>query len=364
MSGLDRIILKGYKSIKKLDLKLQPLNVLIGANGAGKSNFISFFKLLNNLINEDLQRSVAKSGGANSLFYFGTKKTDEIEFDLYFGQNSYHTKWEVSDDSKLFFANEEIGFLGKGYTQPYIDYLGSGHYETLLRETSRKKRRTVIADHIIRNLLSWKVYHFHDTSDTSKIKQACTVDDNKVFREDASNLAAFLYKLKRKHPDSYSSILKTVQLVAPFIRDFDLAPLELDESKIKLTWLHVDSDEYFDVSQLSDGTLRFICIVVLLFQPKLPSIIILDEPELGLHPFAINLLASLFESVSKKTQIIISTQSLPLMDNFEPEDIIVVDYIENASVFKRLDVEKLEDWLDEYSLGELWEKNLLGGRPK
>jgi len=364
MSSLDRIVLRGYKSIKKVDLKLKPLNVLIGANGAGKSNFISFFKMLNNLINEDLQRSVAKTGGANSLFYFGTKKTDTIKFELYFGQNSYHTEWEISDDSKLFFSSEQVGFLGKGYTTPYINSLGSGHYETLLREESRKNKKMVIADHIINNLVSWKVYHFHDTSDSSKIKQACAVDDNKIFREDASNLAAFLYKLKLKYPENYSSILKTVQLVAPFIKDFNLAPLELDESKIRLTWLHVDSDEYFDVSQLSDGTLRFICIVVLLCQPDLPEIVLLDEPELGLHPFAINLLASLFESVSKKTQIIISTQSLPLMDNFGPEDIVVVDYNENASKFRRLDVNELEDWLEVYSLGELWEKNLLGGRPK
>lgn len=365
MSNLDRIVLNGYKSIKQLDLSLKPLNVLIGANGAGKSNFISFFKTLNNLINLNLQKSVAKSGGANSLFYFGTKYTKEINFTLSFGRNSYEAAWEISDDSKLYFSYEKTGFLGDGYSYPLIDNLGSGHYETYLREASESSPyRTNIADHIIGNLQSWKVYHFHDTSDSSKMKQACSVNDNEFFREDASNLAAFLYKLKMLNPESYQSILKTVQQVAPFIRDFNLKPMELDESQIRLTWVHTDSDAYFDVSQLSDGTLRFICIVVLLLQPRLPNIIILDEPELGLHPFALNLLAALFESISKKTQIIISTQSIALMDNFDPEDIIVVDYIENNSEFKRLNMESLDVWLDNYSLGELWEKNLLGGRPK
>ncbi|MFP8645019.1 AAA family ATPase [Priestia aryabhattai] len=365
MPGLDRIKLNGYKSILDLDLKLRPLNVLIGANGSGKSNFISFFKLLNHLVNENLQNAVAKSGGANTLFYFGTKTTDQIKFNLHFKQNSYHVVWEVSDDSRLYFSSETLGFLGDGYDTPLLTGLGAGHYETELRkESKRYPHKTIIADHVIHNLNGWKVYHFHDTSDTSKMKQACSVNDNKYFREDASNLAAFLYAMKQNQPENYKSVLQTVQLVAPFIKDFNLAPMELDKDKIRLTWLHTESDDYFDVSQLSDGTLRFICIAVLLLQPKLPYTVILDEPELGLHPFAINVLASLLESVSKKTQIIISTQSLLLLDNFEPEDIIVVDYIDNTSKFRRLNSDDLTDWLDEYSIGELWEKNLLGGRPK
>ncbi|MCY8232882.1 AAA family ATPase [Priestia endophytica] len=365
MPGLDNIKLNGYKSILDLDLKLRPLNVLIGANGSGKSNFISFFKLLNHLVNENLQNAVAKSGGANTLFYFGTKNTEKIQFNLRFGRNSYRVSWEISDDSRLYFSSETLGFLGERYDTPLLVPLGAGHFETEIRkESKRHSNRVVIADHVINNLNGWKVYHFHDTSDTSKMKQACPVNDNKYFREDASNLAAFLYKMKKNNPENYNAVLQTVQLVAPFIRDFDLSPMELDKDKIRLKWLHTESDEYFDSSQLSDGTLRFICIAVLLLQPDLPYTVILDEPELGLHPFAINLLASLLESVSKKTQVIISTQSLLLLDNFEPEDIVVVDYVDNTSKFRRLNSEDLTDWLDEYSIGELWEKNLLGGRPK
>ncbi|MER2006415.1 MAG: AAA family ATPase [Psychrobacillus sp.] len=364
MQGLERIKIKGYKSIKSLDLELRSLNVLIGPNGSGKSNFISYFKFINNLIEENLQNAVAKAGGASKLLHFGSKVTDSITSSLHFGQNSYHIEFEVSDDQKLYFVYEKTAFLGIGYDVPLTENLGSGHFETLLKKESKKYQRTVVADHIIRNLKNWKVYHFHDTSDTSKIKQICSIDDNEFFKEDGSNLAAFLYLLKEKHPENYKAILQTVRLVAPFIKDFTLKPLKRNEEMIRLRWKHLNSDDYFDANQLSDGTLRFICIAVLLLQPKLPNTVILDEPELGLHPYAINILASLFQSVSEKTQIIISTQSLLLMDNFEPKDIIVVDYIDGKSSLNRLNEEDLEGWLDDYSLGELWEKNILGGRPK
>ena len=240
-----------------------------------------------------------------------------------------------------------------------------GHgLETLLLDVLRKKRGLSVADQVKDSVKDWLVYHFHDTGDTSKLKGDCDINDNRAFRPDASNLAAFLYMLKRKHFGHYSYILKTVQLVAPYIQDFVLETSNLNHNLIRLEWKHRESDKYFDISQLSDGTIRTICIATLLLQPDLPSTILLDEPELGLHPYAINILASLFKSVSKKTQIIASTQSLSLIDQLEPEDLIVVDYIGNQSQFKRLFTDELENWLNEYTLGELWEKNIFGGRPQ
>lgn len=364
MSKLDEISIKGYKSIKELNLNLNYLNVLIGANGAGKSNFISFFKILNNLVNENLQNAIAKSGGADRLFFFGPSTTEEISFSLKFKKNSYFVTWKLSDDGRMYFYSEKSGFFGQGYLQPLIKELGKGHFETLLLSESKSARNRVVEDYIIENLSEWKVYHFHDTSDTSKLKMNVELENNDFFKEDGSNLASYLYLLKKKYPENYKNILQTVQLVAPFIKDFYLVPSKLNENLIRLRWVSKQDNTQFDVSQLSDGTLRFICIAVLLLQPNLPSTIILDEPELGLHPFAINILSSLFKTTSLKTQIIISTQSLLLMDNFEPKDIIVVDYINNESLFKRLDNSSFEEWLEDYTLGELWEKNLLGGRPR
>ena len=364
MPKLDRIQINGYKSIKSLDLELKSLNVLIGANGAGKSNLISFFKMLNEMINNKLQVYITKSGGADRLLYFGTKNTDMIKARLYFGRNSYEVELEPTLEGKLLFSSERTFYQGPGYPTPWSQNLGAGHLETLLHEESKAHQNTVVADHIIRSLMEWKLYHFHDTSHNSKMKSDSNINDNAYFRSDASNLAAFLYWLKEKKIENYQSILKTVKLIAPFIDDFVLIPSKLNPEFIRLAWKHKDYDDYFDVSQLSDGTLRFICIATLLLQPDLPATILLDEPELGLHPYAINLLGSLFRTVSNKTQLIVSTQSLLLIDQLDPEDIIVVNYHENESEFSRLESEKLEDWLEDYTLGELWEKNILGGRPR
>ena len=160
-------------------------------------------------------------------------------------------------------------------------------------------------------------------------------------------------------------IRRTVRLTAPFLEDFILEPSALNEDKIRLEWRHRGSDAYFDASSLSDGTLRFIALATLLLQPKSrrPSVVLLDEPELGLHPHAIALLAALVKQVSVETQVVLATQSSLLLDHFGPEDVLVADRVNGATGFTRLDGKELEEWLRDYSLGQLWEKNELGGRP-
>jgi predicted ATPase len=189
------------------------------------------------------------------------------------------------------------------------------------------------------------------------------VDDNRFFRPDAANLPAYLYWLQEKHPVQFRYIEEHTRLVAPFFDRFVLAPLKRNEGKIKLEWRHKGSDAYFDGYSLSDGTLRFICLATLLLQPDPPALILLDEPELGLHPFAIRILAEMLEAASQKVQVILATQSVTLLDNFAPKDIIVAENDGRGSIFKRLDEAELEGWLEDYSIGELWEKNVLGGLP-
>lgn len=215
------------------------------------------------------------------------------------------------------------------------------------------------------HLNSWRLYHFHDTSSTSPMKKTADVNDNRYLRPDGSNLAAFLYYLREKHEASYSLIRRTVQRVAPFFDDFQLEPQKLNPDKIRLEWRHKGSDAYFNAPSLSDGTLRFIALATLFLQPESyrPSVILVDEPELGLHPYAITLLASLIKQASASTQVIISTQSPLLLDHFQPEDVLVADRVDGGTQFTRLDPAKLASWLEDYSLGQLWEKNELGGRP-
>jgi predicted ATPase len=212
---------------------------------------------------------------------------------------------------------------------------------------------------------SFMRYQFHDTGFDSRLKKTSQIDDNRSLRSDGSNLAAFLYLLKIRYVDSYDLIRKTVQQVAPFFVDFQLEPLALNPDTIKLEWQHKRSDRYWDASAFSDGTLRFIALATLFLQPVelRPSVILIDEPELGLHPYAICLLASLIRQASKEGQVIAATQSPLLVDYFEPEDILVSDRVDGATQIRRLEPEPLAEWLERYSLGQLWEKGELEGRP-
>lgn len=364
-NAVKEIEIYGYKSIAECKLPLRDINVLIGANGAGKSNFISVFRLLNNLVQENLQNFVAQEGGASRLLHFGRQVTEELSFKFSFGENGYSCMLQPTDDDNLFFAEEVVSFWRKsqGYSQPYIEHLQTGTRETGLIDTSKASKKVGIADHVIRSFTSWQVYHFHDTSRSAKVKQTGDIEDNKFLRHDASNLAGFLFFLSQKHSKQYQKIVRTVRLIAPFFKDFVLEPSRLNENKIRLEWIQEGSDNYLDASQFSDGTLRMISLATLLLQPNPPATIIIDEPELGLHPYAIEILSSLLKAASSISQIIISTQSVPLVDTFDASDIVVVNQKDGISRFERLQEESLDIWLQDYSLGEIWAKNLIGARP-
>jgi predicted ATPase len=154
----------------------------------------------------------------------------------------------------------------------------------------------------------------------------------------------------------------TIRLVLPFFATFELYP---ESGSVLLRWREIATDQVFNVSQASDGMLRAMALIALLQQPErdLPDMLILDEPELGLHPHAIEVLASLVQSASKHVQVIVATQSVSLIDRFEPDDIVVVDRSKRETSLKRLSSSKLREWLESYTLSELWEKNVVGGRP-
>ncbi len=336
------------------------MNILIGANGSGKSNFISLFDLLNQMVGGNFRVSVQRAGGADTFLYFGQKVTDEIRICLTFGPNAYSCVWIPTADDFLIFADEICYFYGRNYLQPFEIHLGTGHRESKLPEKAKKEG---VADYVLDSLKGWKVYHFHDTSESAHVKKPGDINDNIYLRSDAGNLAAFLYILQKTSSSHYEVIRDTIRLVAPFFDDFLLRPMSENENKIRLEWRERGSDHPFLAHHLSDGTLRFICLATLLLQPKLPSTILIDEPELGLHPYAINVLASLIRSASKRSQLIVSTQSVTLVNQFEAEDLLVVDRKDHATTIERVDPEKLTEWLEDYALGDLWEKNVLGGRP-
>lgn len=354
---LSELHLEGYKSIAECHLNLSMLNVLIGANGAGKSNFIGFFKLIRKILDEQLQLAISEQGGPDALLHYGRKRTEQISVELRFGNNGYNFKLKPTQDNRMMFAYEALWWNGRGDYRP-----ASGHFESY---AEKQKGRTAIYDYVVPAMRGWLLYHFHDTSTSAKVKQIHRINDNLFLKEDASNLAAFLHRLKLQHESHYKRIVKTIQLVAPFFGDFVLRPTTANQEMIQLEWVEKNQDIPFTASALSDGTLRFICLATVLLQPDelCPPTILIDEPELGLHPYAVTVLGSLMRSAAERHQLIISTQSVELLNQFDAEDVVVVDKKDGASTFKRLNSGELVAWLEDYSLGELWTKNLLGGRP-
>ena len=367
MTALDRIQVKGFKSIRELELKLRPLNVLIGANGSGKSNLIQVFEMLNYIVNERLQKYVGQVGGADNLLYFGRKQTEKIEFGFYFLEGKYELELFPTNIDSLHITIENTRLEDGNLTRSSGKISSNGHAETTLNQFAKRSDEQAEFDkHLLAKMRNWKVYQFHDTSDSARIKQTHDIEDNRVLHSDGSNLAAFLYYLKQKQAPHYHQIVSTIRLVAPFFDDFILEPSRLNPDKIRLEWREKNAppDTYFSASMLSDGTLRFMSLATLLLQPDLPSAILIDEPELGLHPFAITTLAGLLGSASTKTQVIVATQSVPLVNQFIPEDLIVVDRKDGQSTFHRPDSTEIDLWLEDYGLGDLWEKNIIGGRPQ
>ncbi len=358
---LRSIHVKGYKSIKDQVIPLNSMNVLIGQNGAGKTNFISLFRFLRNIIDSRL-RIYSQKYGAESLLYYGSKETDVIIIALDFEPNHYEIILEPALNDTLFIQSEHCGFRGStSYREPYWEGVAPNQNgESGLEE---KSKRGGTAKYVYDVLKAWRVYHFHDTSESAGVKKYAYMADYETLFEDASNLAPFLYWLKQTHEKHYERIVKTIKLVIPFFKNFVLKPKFDDAEKIRIEWQDNYSDKTFTPNDLSDGSLRFICMSVLLLQPHLPKVILLDEPELGLHPSAITILAGLLKKASHRSQVIVSTQSVSLVNEFDAEDIIVVDKKDAETVFNRLDPENLESWLNEYSLGDLWDKNIIGGKP-
>ncbi len=355
MSGVTHLTVRGFRSIADLEhLELNALNVLIGPNGAGKSNLLDLFRMLRAMARRKLRNYVAGER-IEALLFRGRKHTTEIDIECAFGATAYIASLTAAEE-RLFYAQERIR------RSTATSDLGSGHDESNLLSPGADGAE---GRHLGEAMSKWGVYHFQDTTTQSAVRNEQPVRDNIVLHSDGSNLAPFLRHLRERHQYSYHRILDTVTLALPFLDDF----VYRDEpgEHVALEWLerHDDEGRVCGPRQLSDGTIRFICLATLLLQPihMQPSTILIDEPELGLHPFAITLLGEMLAAASESRQLIVSTQSVDLLNELRPEDVVVAERKDGASVFRRLDLDQLEEWLSDHSLGELWMMNTFGGRP-
>jgi predicted ATPase len=354
---LRSVVVDGFTSIRSAELALNDINVLVGANGAGKSNLIRALGVLGRIVDGELGLYVGLSGGASALLHADPARLRRIRLEVESDAGGYSAELIPAAGDTLIFSNEAFSKLGWDSLQA----LGRGHRESELAGPTTLFNAD--ATSVIETLRGCRVFHFHDTSRDAPVKQQAYTADNRSLHSDAGNLVAVLLRLRDGDPGRYQRILRTIKQVAPFFRDFVLEP-ELAPDRVRLRWQQEGSDVVLPADALSDGTLRFICLATLLGQPELPGLTILDEPELGLHPFAIVQLAGMLRAASQGSQVLLATQSVTLMNQFELGDLVIVERRDGASVFERPDPERLSEWLEEYSLSELWEKNLLGGRPR
>jgi len=352
---IDYIEIKGYKSIKELRFDIKSINVLIGANGVGKSNFISFFRFLNNAYNQNLANYVSKNGGVNKFLYRGRKITKRIEYKISFDSDTNAYRMILEPGEEKFVVISELMSYKRGSEYD----IASGGYETNIRKDGGFK-----AQYIRRYLETLKVYHFHDVGKDSPFNSDSKINDCYSLSSNGENLASVLYHYKNEEAQVYNRIVKTIQAIAPYFLDFVLKP-NSDNEYIRLAWQEKDNELVYGVTDFSDGTMRFVALVTLFLQPNLPKAIIIDEPELGLHPTAIAKLAGLIKSASQRyCQVVLATQSVELVNCFAPEDIVVVDKKAGESTLSRLDSKELGSWLEEYSIGDLWKQNIINkGQP-
>ena len=371
---LTDVSLNGFKSFGKGNntIKLnKDINVIIGANGSGKSNFISFLEMVAYIASDDFSSYVAKNGFAQSLLHFGPGETSEIDATIKFKiaekSDEYSFSLASTVGGVLYFQSEKVKFEKVDKDVPYEKEFGvSTERSNLIKEAQNNP----VVKSILQLLKTIKIFHFNDTSINSRMRTHSYVYGSPYLMSDAGNIAPFLYKMKNENWKYYNRIVNIIHEVFPRFENFVFEPTNQQgtNSYLLLNWKEKGSDEVFGPHQLSDGTLRFIALITLLLQPKttLPSVIILDEPEMGLHPHAINVLSDLIHIASTYSQIIIATQSVNLLNCFDTDNILVAEYNykNKSSAIKKLEDNNLEHWLEDYSIGELWEKNLLGGVPQ
>jgi predicted ATPase len=365
---LTHVRVTGYRSLRDARLDLGPVTVLIGPNGAGKSNLLDALFMVRRIAQGRLQHFVSQRGGASYLLHYGPKQTPSLDIRLELSSDearyAYEARLEYGADESLWFAEERVESRGRPDDPWQSHAMGSGHRESRL---AHEAERHALPQTVLGLLLQLKFYHFHDTSTTSPLRTLARAEDDLDVWSDGGNLAAYLLALRDSREEGDQAAWRRIQglvhRVAPFVREIR-PELPFDKRGVRLSWID-DRGEKFGPAHLSDGTLRAIALLTALGQPaeRLPILSSIDEPELGLHPSAIHVLCALIKSVAVNRQVLLATQSPALLDEFAPEDVVVTERVDGATELRRLDPKALESWLEDYSLSELYDKNVLGGRP-
>ena len=371
---IESVRIRGFRSLEDVYISgLPQAAVFIGANGSGKSNFMRFFEMLSWMLrSRQLGEFVSRHGGADDQLFGGNATTPrmngEITMRTSSGRNDYRFALSYAHPDRFIFTEEDIRFSGLGYaTEAHWQSLGSSHVEAKIVEAAQTPNYPGInrttASVIVNLLRNCAVYQFHDTSESSGFKNRWDVFENSQLRSHGGNLAAVLYHLEQHDLRRYELICRHIARILPGFERFDI---QEEYGKVLLRWKARWSDKTIGAHLTSDGSLRFFALVTLLNLPgeMLPDVILLDEPELGLHPAAVTLVGGMIKSLSVEKQVIIATQSPLLVDVFDLDEIIALELVNGSTQFRRLNTEDYQVWIDDcFSAGEMWKKNLLGAQP-
>ena len=375
---IESVRIRGFRSLADVELLgLPQATVLIGANGSGKSNFVRFFEMLTWMLGaRRLGEFIERQGGADDQLFGGNRRTPNLESEIVLrtagGQNDYRFALTHAHPDRFFFTEECFRFKRDGsqdghQTEAQWQHFGDGQREAQIVGAAQLWNaidlRTVAIWDIVNLLGNCTSYQFHDTSDSSNFKKRWDVEDNNYLRNHGGNLAAVLYRLEREDVRRYEAICRHIGRILP---GFDRFVLEESYGKVLLRWQAKGTDKTFGAHLTSDGSLRFFALVTLLNLPPemLPGVLLLDEPELGLHPAAITLIGGMIRALAEERQVIVATQSPLLVDAFDLDEIFVLDLQDGRTEIRKLDPDKYRQWLDDsFTPGQLWQKNLLGGRP-
>ena len=372
---IERLHIRGFRSLANVEFGLGPgASVLIGANGSGKSNIAQFFTMLSWMLRaRRLAEFVGRNGGADDQLHCGNTRTPRLDAAITIrtasGRNDYRFGLAYAHPDQLVFADEAFRYSSddRGGDAAWV-HLGSGHREARIVEAGQaehssgvskgqaKTARTIT--HLLRNC---GTYQFHNTSPKSNFMKTWDAEDHAYMRSDGGNLPAILYRLERFDVHRYERLCRHVRRVLP---GFDRFQIDEQYGKVAMRWRSRHSDKSYGAHLTSDGSLRFFALVTLLNLPMemLPNVVVLDEPELGLHPRALSLVGDMIHVLAESRQVIVATQSPLLVDAFELKDVVVLDLEDGCTELHRPPADKLEKWLADFTVGELWQKNLLGGQ--
>jgi predicted ATPase len=389
MTHFEKLHIDGFRRLYEIDLKLKPLNVVIGANGSGKTSLLDVFLLLAASASGKLKETMSDLGGigANITNLMAARGENErfVSFDLEMGVSGYKpieyglaivpvgvgyrisgerlNQWRDNKSEPFTHIHANDGFVRyfepktkKGFVRPNWDY---DQAESALSQVPKMFQEP---EEFRNRLASSTHYHVLDVSSRAPIRLPQQMRDAQLPGHDGEDLVSCLYTLRETDPDRFETIEATLRAGFPDFERLNFPPVAA--GTLAMTWKDKTSKNPFFMHQLSEGTLRFLWLATLLQSPGLTAVTMIDEPEVSLHPELLSLLADLLREASARTQLIVATHADRLIRFLKPSEVVTISMNdEGAAEATRADELDLEKWLQEYTFDEVWRMGRMGARP-